>query len=111
MHHIKVVNKHWCKEQGVYIGRPSVLGNPYSHLENTKAEYKVGSRDEAVQEFEKYLRDKINKDLDITREMKRLYRQLIDTGELTLVCWCAPNSCHGDVIKRVLEEKLERENK
>ena len=43
-----VHNKRNFKGEGVYIGRPSCLGNPYSHLENTKAAYKVRDRDEAV---------------------------------------------------------------
>ena len=36
-------------ERNVYIGRGSPWGNPYSHLENSAAEWKVGSREEAIQ--------------------------------------------------------------
>ena len=38
---IKVHNKYKFKGDGVYIGRPSCLGNPFSHLENTKASLRL----------------------------------------------------------------------
>lgn len=109
---INVVNKYKLTGSEFnceYIGRPSPLGNPFSHLPNTKAQFSVKDRDEAVSKFEDYLRSNINKDLSITREMKRLYRSWKEHGELTLVCWCAPKACHGDVIKKLLEEKSRKE--
>ncbi|MGK7635302.1 DUF4326 domain-containing protein, partial [Salmonella enterica] len=39
----------------VYIGRPSKWGNPYSHKEDTLAEFKVKNRAEALEKYEKYL--------------------------------------------------------
>ena len=39
----------------VYIGRPSIWGNPYSHKEDTLAEFKVRDRKESIEKFEKYL--------------------------------------------------------
>lgn len=111
---INVVNKYKLTGQETnieYIGRPSPLGNPFSHLPNTLAKFKVKDRDEAVDRYEEYLRSLINTEegVDITREMKRLYKKLIQEGSLSLVCWCAPKRCHGDVIKKLLEEKVERE--
>lgn len=109
---ITVVNKYKLTGKEVnceYIGRPSPLGNPFSHLKGTKAQHLVKDRDEAVAKFEEYLRDRINKDLNITQEMKRLYKLWQTEGELTLVCWCAPKACHGDVIKKLLEEKKVRD--
>ena len=46
-----------CKKDhyDVYIGRPSKWSNPFSHKEGTLAKHKVGSRKEAIEEFEKYL--------------------------------------------------------
>ena len=35
----------------VYCGRGSVLGNPFSHKEGTKATFVVESRDEAVEAY------------------------------------------------------------
>ena len=53
----RVLNKHFdvITEEDVYIGRGSIYGNPYSHLENTKATFKVATREEAVKKYEEYL--------------------------------------------------------
>jgi len=28
------------------------------------------------------------------------------TGDVNLVCFCKPKACHGDIIKKLIEEKL-----
>jgi hypothetical protein len=38
------------------------------------------------------------------RELIRLNRVLKAYGKLVLICWCAPDACHGDVIKAILYE-------
>lgn len=79
---------------GEYIGRPSILGNPY----NTA----VG-RKEAISAFSNYLNRKIQeKDPVIIGELERLY-SIAKNEQLVLICWCAPKSCHGEVIKNILE--------
>lgn len=86
-----------CKKEkyDVYIGRPSKWGNPYSHLPNTLAKYKVATREEAIEKYEKWIRN--NPEL------------LVDLPELefkVLGCWCKPNySCHGDVLVKLLKER------
>jgi hypothetical protein len=82
-----------CKKEpfDIYIGRGrgSKWGNPFSHKEGTLAEFKVNSRKEAIEKFEKYLEK--NKDLlDSLHELK---------GKI-LGCWCKPKACHGDVLAR-----------
>jgi hypothetical protein len=32
--------------------------------------------------------------------------ELARAGDLYLVCWCAPEPCHADVIKRRVEERV-----
>ena len=39
----------------VYIGRPSIWGNPFSHLERSAAEFRVGTRTESIEAYEKWL--------------------------------------------------------
>ena len=83
---LKVV--HNKKEQfDVYIGRPSKWGNPYSHQEGTLAEFKVETREEAVQKFKEYLLNN-----------KELMESLPELKGKILGCWCAPKSCHGDIL-------------
>ena len=62
---ITVHNKYKFKGEGVYIGRPSCLGNPFSHLDNTKAIFKVKDRDEAVDFYEVWLREQIRENAKV----------------------------------------------
>ena len=50
---------HKREPHNIYIGRPSIWGNPWSHKENTLAEFKVTTRQEAVQAYEDWLRGKL----------------------------------------------------
>lgn len=105
---ITVVNKHHGAE-GEYIGRGSPLGNPFSHMDNTKAEFKVHSRGEAVEKYEEWLNQKISSnDKIVCDELNRLVDIAYDTRELKLKCFCAPLACHGDVIKKVLDDAFKR---
>jgi hypothetical protein len=71
----------------VYIGRPSKWGNPFVIGPD-------GTREDVVRKFEEYLM--LNPVLieDAKRELK---------GK-DLVCFCAPLSCHGDVLSRIANE-------
>lgn len=100
---IQVVNKKHWKGDGFYIGRPSPLGNPFSPLVGTKAEFKVGTRDEAVDKYKIWLEDRLDSDNPTTRAFMTLLEEYERVGELTLVCWCVPDRCHGEVIKELLE--------
>jgi hypothetical protein len=105
---ITVVNKykHTPTENDVYIGRGSVLGNPFTSITDrtTKAEF---ISDNPIEDFEKYLNDKITKkDKKICYELNRIYKM----NKVNLVCFCKPKACHGDVIKRVIENKIKECN-
>lgn len=95
---IYVVNKRFC-DQGVYIGRPSKLGNPYSHLESSVAEFRVKTREESIEKYGGWLRGQYRLKGDVYDTLMRLVDVYEKTGELTLVCWCKPLPCHGDVIR------------
>ena len=104
---ITVVNKykHTTTENDVYIGRGSVLGNPFTSIKDkvTKAEFICDSREESVESFKQYLLSKIaKKDKKICDELNRIYKM----KEANLVCFCKPKSCHGDIIKELIESKL-----
>lgn len=106
---ITVVNKykHEPTVNDVYVGRGSVVGNPFTHnTGKTKAEFIVDTREKAIAEYEKWLLNKIEqKDKLVCDELNRLY-SLAKKGNVNLVCYCSPQSCHGDVIKKVIESKL-----
>jgi hypothetical protein len=92
---ISVANKR-TNPDGEYIGRPSVLGNPF-------AIGRDGTRDEVIAKYRTWLwplLDEHNPSPALT-EINRL-TDLYDAGDLTLVCWCAPQACHGDVLAQAI---------
>jgi uncharacterized protein DUF4326 len=76
---MKVVHKR-SGITGVYIGRPSKWGNPFKIGRD-------GSRNEVIAKYRKWL---------LTRP--DLIAALPELRGRTLVCWCAPLPCHGDVL-------------
>ena len=89
-------------EDNVYIGRRGVVfidKERYPKHDSKWANpYKISktmSREESIERYEKYIREKIEKDPTFDIETLR--------GK-NLGCWCAPDPCHGDVLKRILEE-------
>jgi hypothetical protein len=82
-----------CKKApfDVYIGRPSKWGNPFSHLTSkTLAYYRVSTRQEAIDRYEAWL-----------LEQPELMAALPELKGKILGCWCAPQSCHGEVLARL----------
>ena len=75
-----------CKKEryDVYIGRPSIWGNPYIIGRD-------GTREQVVQQFREYFRKRDD-----------LHHQLNSLRGLTLGCWCSPHPCHGDVLVEYL---------
>jgi len=116
---IKVVNKykHIITENDIYIGRGSVLGNPYSHLElkDTKAQIKCKTREEAVDCYRERLMQTLydftsESETFVSKEFRKNYvkelqkiKNLSEKQDVNLVCFCAPKSCHGDIIKEIIE--------
>ena len=86
-----------CKKESydVYIGRPSIYGNPFSHLPDTPAKFRVASREEAIAKFEKWFRNQPELIARAKRELR---------GK-TLGCWCFPKPCHGNILAKIVDEK------
>jgi len=76
---MKVVH---CKKEryDVYIGRPSKWRNPF-------VIGKDGNREEVIEKYKKWLLNN-----------KELMADLWELRGKILACWCAPQSCHGDVL-------------
>lgn len=98
---IYIVNKrHYCG-QGVYIGRPSPLGNPFTIGTD-------GTREEVIAKYETWLKEQWVRGERAHYELKRLIKMYLAGQDITLICWCAPLPCHGDVIKAAIIRISER---
>jgi len=80
----------------VYIGRPGKWGNPFTHKDGTRAQFKVSTRQEAVEKYREYI-----------LENKELMNSLEELKGKVLGCWCKPQACHGDVLVELLENIAE----
>lgn len=100
MPHPLVVNVHAAKKEDLqalgdqyeYVGRPTKWGNPFSHLEkDTLAQFKVPTREEAVEQYRLMLWEKLRSGDITVRELAALHGK-------TLGCWCAPRLCHAEIL-------------
>jgi hypothetical protein len=78
----RVVGK--SRAGAVYIGRPSVWGNPFSIG-------KDGTREEVIADYIDWLHE--NPDF-----VARVRRELAGKD---LICWCAPEACHGHILRDI----------
>jgi Domain of unknown function (DUF4326) len=73
-----------------YIGRPSRWGNPYSHQDDTLAQFKVATRALAIQAYLGWL-----------ATQPALLQALPELHGKVLGCWCVPRPCHGEILARL----------
>ena len=103
-----VVNKKTFRGVAILIGRPSVFGNPFSHLNCSRAEVIVPDRYTAIMRYASWV--VTGKDPEIKMPPTSI-REAIRRGELDkqlpLMCFCAPLACHGDILDEIrTPEKL-----
>lgn len=92
------------EEISILIGRPSIFGNPYTHLKGkTIAKFKVSTREEAVSKYRDYFYKMIETQKVWRDELFRI-KELSKTNDIHLMCWCKPLACHGDIIKEYLDQ-------
>jgi len=77
----------------VYIGRPSKWGNPF-------VIGKDGNREQVIAKFEEWILGQ-----------PQLLADLHEIKGKDLVCWCAPEACHGDVLARLANNNKEENMK
>lgn len=103
----------WTKdENNVYIGRAGIVFvKVKNNGEDAKERfpkknskwanpYKVGknlSREEALEKYEIYIREKIE-----TGEISK--EEILELSGKNLGCWCKPDGCHGDILVKLIKE-------
>jgi hypothetical protein len=82
---IKVVH---CKRNpfDVYIGRPSIWGNPFRSGVD-------GTRKEVIEQYRLYVLSNLE-----------LMSRLMELDGKILGCWCSPKLCHGDALCSLIED-------
>jgi hypothetical protein len=53
--------------------------------------------------YRTWLWERIQEGGPVAQAIEGLAAQYREAGELTLVCCCAPQACHGDVVKAAVE--------
>jgi hypothetical protein len=69
----------------VFIGRPSIWGNPFEIG-------KDGTRGEVIAKYRVYLLGN-----------EKLMAKLPELRGKILGCWCSPEACHGDVLAELAD--------
>jgi hypothetical protein len=77
---------HRNEPHDVYIGRGTIWGNPYSHLENSTARFKVRTVEEAVEKYAEYLQTRE----DLLSKIKYLRGKILGC--------CGRDVCHGHIL-------------
>lgn len=94
---LSAVAYHKGRTQGtmVYIGRPGPWGNPFPIQKDTPA-----NRQEALAKYEAWAKQPAQK------AFRNQARQNLQ-GK-TLVCWCSPKACHGEILQRIVVSPREK---
>lgn len=90
-----------CKKEkyDIYIGRPSIFGNPFEIG-------KDGNREEVIEKYKNYFYERLKKD-------NNFWRRVWECKGKVLGCWCVSKSidfirkekeCHGEIILEYLEK-------
>ena len=88
---INIVNRKIYRGESVYIGRPSVLGNPFVIGRD-------GDRATVIAKHRRWLWEEIQRGTGpVFEELLRLAK-LAQTDDLVLSCWCMPQPCHGEIL-------------
>ena len=83
-----------CKKEAfdVYIGRPSVWGNPFEIGRD-------GIREEVIQKYRCWI-----------TQQPGLMEQLPMLRGKVLGCWCSPKGCHGDVLAELADYGIQHQS-
>lgn len=77
----RVLNKKWQPTlNAIYIGRPSIWGNPFKIGRD-------GTREEVIEKYRRWIANQ-----------PALLARLHELKGHDLICYCAPLPCHGEVL-------------
>ena len=94
---VYVGRKHSRFPQGSPLGNPYPLRDPEDVLERARV----------IHAYKTWLRTQFLAGQAVSTELLRLTALYEQTGELNLLCWCAPHACHAEVIAQAIRELAE----
>jgi hypothetical protein len=66
----------------------------------------VPTREEAINRYRTWLQDKLRaRDPKVCATLDYIEIKARQ-GDVSLICWCAPKACHGDVIKEIIDRRI-----
>ena len=97
--------KEWMEdEKNLYIGRKNSVIIDGSRFPSNSSKWcnpfkasKGYNLEQSLEKYENHIRDKIKNEPN-----KYNIEELIGKN---LGCWCKPNSCHGDILLKIINEK------
>lgn len=118
---IKITGLGQKELSGFYIGRPSILGNPYPTKVSKFRMDKIYTLEESMKKYRYYLIKEISKNEKIKKIIKTLKRRIIENKEVQLNCWCLLENynfenyieknkikCHGQAIIEFLYHNINK---
>ena len=115
----------YCKATDDLVGenvfdvcRPSILGNPYTHIKDksTKALVRVKTREEAIDLYKKYFKVMMASTDKEAKQFQTAFKKIVESYKkfdvVYIGCFCKLNEeCHADfiineVIKSVAKELI-----
>jgi len=96
--------KEWMEdENNIYIGRGGVVFIDKKRFPTQSSQFanpykigKDGTRDEVINKYKNYIKNKVEEDDLFKNELMRLKGK-------NLGCWCYPEMCHGNVLLELIE--------
>ncbi len=111
---VQVINRHTFggprDTSYIYIGRGTPLGNNWSHIPGTQAQYHVATREIAIDQYRHWLWNEIKSGKGpVVAALNQLKERATQGEKLNLACSCSPEACHGDVVKGAIEHLVQQD--
>jgi len=105
------IEDHTSNPNNFYIGRGSVLGNPFTHdgKKSSLAKLSFKTREEAINAYKLYFKAMYENDIEFKSIVDIIYEKYKNGEDVYLQCFCKPLECHGDFIKSEMEKRLIKE--
>ena len=107
------VNDFTSEKNNYYIGRPSILSNPFTHdgKRSNLARLSFKTREEALDAYEMYFYKMMETNNEFRNAFNEIYEKYKNGETVYLGCFCKPLPCHGDFLAKEMQKKLIKDKK